>query len=117
MERAIALQDINSFNEVFETYTFDQIKKPNKLMVHTNGKDNMHIGSFCILPDKTSIWVRPTWPAFEAIKNNTIFIQNEEMFFEIIKWDEKRALILCRYNTIVGSVWLAIIDPNTIPNK
>src|SRR5205807_9812344 len=38
-------------------------------------------------------------------------------FFEIVDWDDGRALVILSHNVIIGSHYLAIIDANTLPKE
>jgi hypothetical protein len=51
----------------------------------------------------------------QAIAANTIVVPRDRLTFRVIIWDKNRALVMCQHSTILADVWLAIIDPATIP--
>jgi hypothetical protein len=82
---------------------------------------SMTIGPFCSLsgfdtPDgMLGLSVLPHDAVVEAVKEHTIIVDKDSMSWEIIRWDGSRALVLCKHGTIIGDVWLAVIDPSTVP--
>lgn len=40
---------------------------------------------------------------------------DDRMTYQLIQWDERKALFICQHSSIIGSRWVAVIDPSTIP--
>lgn len=81
----------------------------------------MQIGHYCsvrrINRDWYSLHIEPSYEALEAVMDHTIVVEHDRMSWEIVEWQDGRALVLCHHSTILGSVWLAIIDAKTIPKE
>jgi hypothetical protein len=63
----------------------------------------------------TSLDVAVTPQAIEAIRSNTIHVDGSQMALEVIVWSDGRALVVANHGSIIGGVWLAVIDAATIP--
>ena len=68
-----------------------------------------------ISPGHRALWVKPTVRAYEAVLDATIRVAYDTISYEIIVWNPAEALVVAKHNMIIGSRWLAIIDPLTIP--
>lgn len=53
----------------------------------------------------------------EFIRQKVLHISNGSVSFEVIEWDDGRALVTLQYGQIIGSHWLGVIDAKTIPVK
>jgi len=110
----------NTFQDLFETAkVWEGTRRggePTKPHTWTYAGEDMLIGPYCSIRESyDSLAVRARDKVIDTIKRHTIHVDNDSMSFEIIHWDEDRALVLCSHSVIIGSVWLAIIDPSTVP--
>lgn len=63
-----------------------------------------------------SLYVRPHPRVIEDIKRNMIAAGvNDEITFEIVVRDLEQALVVAKNSSIIGSRWLALIKPSSIP--
>ena len=62
-----------------------------------------------------SFYATPKKSVIEAIEENMIIVSYDEIYFEIVDRGGGSALVLAKYNQIIGSRYLAFIDPKTIP--
>jgi hypothetical protein len=79
----------------------------------------MHLSTFCTLKQpgerRIHLDVVPTAEAIAMVSANTIHVSWDTMSWEVIVWDDGRALVVCSHSSIIGSVWIAKIDASTIP--
>ncbi len=62
------------------------------------------------------VYVRLLPAIAQQVFDSTIGI-DDQMYFELIQWNDDEAVIICSHNTIIGSRWVAVIDPSTIPTE
>ena len=125
---------VSEWGELFAAYSLDEKGKPSAHTFRTGpGKyDVCTIGPYMMtrFNDGTQTVIRgfaspnyrygPTVYArlhddrAKAAFESTIGL-DDGLFFELIQWDDKEAVILMSHNKIIGSRWLAVIDPSTIP--
>ena len=63
-----------------------------------------------------SFEVMPSDKLVRLIKETMIPIEYDEIAFEIIIYNDKTAMLIARYNQIIGSRWIAMIDLKSIPD-
>jgi len=76
----------------------------------------MYIGPYCTLPGHVGAAVEPTGACINAIVLNTIGVAGDSISFEVIIWDDREALVVAKHGQIFSDIWVAIIDPATIPS-
>lgn len=73
----------------------------------------LKVSSYCFLQGKNtpsaSFNVSPTHEVINFIENNMSTIDGDELYFEIVEWSPKEALVLVRHNAIIGSRYLAVV--------
>lgn len=62
-----------------------------------------------------SLHVTPTAEIISWIRSNMLPIDYDHIYFQITIRDANQALVSAQYNTIIGSRWLALVDPWTVP--
>ena len=78
------------------------------------------IGPFCSFrggETYRAAYVRARPEVYEEVKRNTIHVSHDTMSFEVVIRGDGTALLTCQHGLIIGGVWLALIDANTIPNE
>lgn len=74
--------------------------------------------SFCNVSGKGirySLDVSPTRDVLSIIENNMIMSDCYRYSFSVYIWNKREALVVCNYNLIIGSCYLAVVNPKTIP--
>jgi len=109
-QKQICHKDITTFDGVFSTFSFDDKAKPSPVAEN--------IGAFCSVKmagSRFSMWVRPSDFIASFIIESMLMITGDNIWFEIIGYEDGTALVVANYNVILGSRWLAVIDAATIP--
>lgn len=78
--------------------------------------ESMQIGPFCSRRDGDSLAVRCAGWVLSRIREGTIVIGGDRMHFEIVDHDNGYSLVTAQHGQICGSVWLAYIKTDSIPN-
>ena len=61
--------------------------------------------------------VKPTDKLVELINNHMISVDYDQIYFTIMIYPDNTAMLIMKYNQIIGSRWIAMIDINSIPNN
>jgi hypothetical protein len=61
-----------------------------------------------------TVYVRLHDDRAQAAYDSTIGMA-DGLYFQLIQWNADEAVIILNHNQIIGSRWLAVIDPRTIP--
>lgn len=124
--RPIAFPDVRDFAQLFTLTTKDaegDIWRGEDYNVKTGKRfqTSCRIGPFCGISGKGGyrhLYVKASDAVLEYIKANTIFCGSRDAItFKIVVRDDGEALVCADHNLILGSVWLALIDPSTIPEE
>lgn len=59
--------------------------------------------------------VEPTDRLIELVNGNMLSIDYDQIYFTIMIYPDSTAMLIMRYNQIIGSRWIAMIDKNSIP--
>jgi len=122
--REIAQPHVETFREVFEDSKPYEHGKPAFAPRILRGSDCLTgketetpIGPYCMWRDhyENSFSVSCADWVLSRLKERTISLENNSMFFEIISHDNGWSLVTCSHNLILGSVWIAYIRTNSIP--
>jgi hypothetical protein len=62
----------------------------------------------------SAVYVRLIDDVARQVFESTIGI-SDQMHFKMIEWNDREAVIICEHGQIIGSRWVAVIDPSTIP--
>lgn len=74
------------------------------------------LSSFCsVSHPRPSLNVTPKLEVIEKLGRNMLLVDGYVLNFEIVVRGDGTALVLCKYNRILGSRWLAIIPASEIP--
>lgn len=81
--------------------------------------ERLNISPYCSVSDPLgvhwrSMWVRPTLALWLKLHETMIKVDYDAIYFHIVIRTDG-ALVLAQYNQIIGSRWIALIDPATIP--
>lgn len=110
-ERTVAFPDVTDFRFLFDSWTTDKAQAPAPVRVKS-----LEIGPFLhFRSHKPALWVTPTEHVVLAILDRTIHIE-DRMSFEVVERGDGTALVTAHHGQIIGSVWLAIVDANTLPS-
>lgn len=130
LSRPLALPHVRDFAELFDrwlpwpagirvTSPIPAVRVPAIEYSSRTGRERrayMEIGPFLsITPGHHSFAVRPSARTIEAIQGRTLAIAYDTVSFEVILWDLYDALVVASHGRIIGSVWLAVVDPLTVP--
>jgi hypothetical protein len=100
---------------------FDQVDSEKKTVAvmksdYPGSKDKMGIGNWVMMSGGKSFHASPKKVVIEALEKTLIIVNYDTIYFEIVDRGGGNALVIAKYNHIIGSRWLAFIDPRTIPN-
>ena len=134
--RDIAFDDLKDFKELFESLSEDKkIEQPDQTWNHFSvihidkltGKElyrnfctSLEISPYCCVVDNRpnarhrSFWLKPTEKTIKFIRENMLDIEGG-VFFQLNIYTDGTALVSVKYNSIIGSRWLADVDLTTIP--
>ena len=62
-----------------------------------------------------SLHVRPAPVVLDYFRDHVLHCDRDRMYFEVVGWDDGRALVVLQHNAIIGNHYLAVIDAATIP--
>lgn len=124
LPKPLLLPDARRFEDVLEyigewdtawTMTLEaQRRAPEPTVLNGN-----HLGPYCQTQGfpwrHRSLAVRPT-EATVAVLGDRIVTDDDHMHFGLVlHTDRDRVLVTLSYGAIIGSIWLAYVDPSTIP--
>lgn len=124
--RKLAFPNAKKFDDLFAEYSFDKETAPASVTFDFDDCDSMTdpaitmtIGPFCCIRgndvEYRSMWVAAKEEVIEHIKSSAVMIADDTMDFKIVIRDSGEALVCVDHNRIIGGLWLALIDPETIP--
>ena len=119
-ESQLQLQGTRLFSEFFSEYhKWEYDKDKRKLKPIAFGK-KAWIGNYLQLRyfDERgfkSIEVMPTEKLINVINSTMMPFDYDQIDYELIIYTDNTAMLVCRYNQIIGSRWIAMIDVNSIP--
>ena len=123
---------IDRWDELFSAYTLDKANAPAAHTFKIDGEKypctigpymtaEYHNGTQTINGYTSTkyerghaIYVRLHDERAQAAYDSTIGIP-DQMHFQLIEWNDREAVIILSHGQIIGSRWLAVIDPATIP--
>lgn len=121
LARKLLFPLVTRWDQLFGVMTYEKTDAPEPYVVDTpfystldRRRGPMTIGPYCIIRAGGSVWVRPHQVVAEAIALNTIALPGDSIYFEVIHWSDERALVVATHSLILGTSWLAVIDPSTI---
>jgi hypothetical protein len=87
-------------------------------------RGDTEIGPFCTMdlskasgPHHASVWIRAHDSVYRALATYMLMIRGDHIGFHIVAWTPTTALVYAQYGLILGAEWVAMIDPNTIPQE
>jgi hypothetical protein len=116
--RPVLMKGADSFNDVFESV--DQGKKIVAVSTAKMGRTTERMGfsnfvSMSRVPGRHSMYATPKREVLQALEGSMIVVAHDEVYFEIVDRGGGNALVVAKHNAIIGSRYVAIIDPSTIP--
>ena len=130
LSRPLALPSVRRFDQLFTSWRpwvsnlSARAERPRGIPIPAVDHDKrgrplrrfMEIGPYLtISPGHHSFAVTASELTVEAIRRGTISIAYDTISFEVIVWDPTEALVVAKHGQIIGSVWLAVVDPLTVP--
>lgn len=128
LPRPLLLPDVRDFSELLEYVsewdfaTMSHLagvppqpdRRPAPVMIGDN-----EVGPYCTVDDGVKrhrgIAVIAKQPVIDAVKNRIVTDDDHLSFKVIVHTERNRALVILDHGYIIGSHWLAYIDPTTIP--
>jgi hypothetical protein len=114
----LAFPDIKKFDELFEAHSDDKSSFEN-IPLHSDEVEGQYLTPFCSLrnfEEHYSMYVKPSAAVVDFVKNSTIGIEYDHMFFQIIRRSKDECLVTVSYSQIIGSRWIATIDTSSVPS-
>lgn len=116
-----AFYDVQHIGELFGIVQTDKRLAPGA--IKRKEAYNATIGSYCSVRDDRpnarpvyrSLYVNPSADVYQYIIRNMIAVDNDSIYFEIIIHDDECAGVFAKYNQILGSRFLANINPALLP--
>lgn len=123
-ERPVALPELKRFDDIFYSVSAWADVKPEyrdtPLLTLKSGKENMKVGRYisCTPVDKRASMcadsVNPV--VLDKISERALVVNDDMMYWSVVFRSNGTALILCKYNRIIGSIWVAVVDSSTVPS-
>jgi hypothetical protein len=101
---------------LFEKVTPYAVGRPEVL----EARKGQHVSTYCAVSApkfRGSLCVRPTQRVMDCIAAEMLVIDDDRIYFEIIDRGNGTALVVAKYNKIIGSRWLALIPSSEIPRR
>lgn len=108
--RMVRFPKVTSFAELFT-----EARSEDGIIPHVPWGDET-ISPFCIVSspgDFRALYVRPAQGLIDLIKD-VMILTGHGVHFHVVERDDGTALVLAQYQQILGSLWLAIVDPATV---
>lgn len=128
LARSLGLPDVRSFDALFDRWIeWNDLLAPAPIAgVEVPATDYtrsgrpirtvMTIGPFLsVKPGRSVFAIEPSRLTLEAITSGTVSIPYDTISFATIVWDPTAALVVATHAKIIGSVWLAVVEPATVP--
>lgn len=83
----------------------------------TDGMDECRVRSYCTVTGangRGSLDVTPTKKVLDFIEQN-MFVIDPGVHFEMVQRDNGETLVMVKYDSIIGSRWLAVIPSTEVP--
>jgi hypothetical protein len=125
----IAFPEVKDFVELFEDVRPWKYGQESRILLDLpsweagtwsdkQSKTRFKISSFLTVSGQTErrsydVQARPV--VLDFARTEILHTSNDQASFEVIVWDDGRALVTLQYSQIIGSHYLAIIDAKTIP--
>jgi hypothetical protein len=124
--------NVTRWEQLFDQATTDKTQAPPPYIVYgveaytptERQRGDPQIGPFMTL-DLRKIgghsyghaWVRCVDPLSRALTHFMLMIRGDRITFNLVAWNENQAVVCAHYGQILGSHWIAIIDPYSIPEE
>lgn len=124
--------NVTRWEQLFEQWTTDKTQAPAPYVILGVPADDYEgryrrdpqIGPFMTLDMAKvggtrygSAWVRARMEVHYGLHQEMLMMRGDTISYQVIAWDDKRAVVTAQYSQILGSHWLAIIDPESIPEE
>jgi hypothetical protein len=120
--RGIVFTAYRTLSDLFETSVqIEDLSGYKSTVVHKWPLDTgwAELSSFCTISGadvlRSCLDVRPRKAVIDAIGERMIMSDGYSFHFEVVARGDGTALVLAKYNQIIGSRWLAIIHAETVP--
>lgn len=117
--------EVRKLSELFlRVERVEDLMRFSSRVVHTwqvndhNGRPagEARLSSFCsVSHPRPSLNVTPRPEVIEKLGRNMLLVDGYVLNFEIVVRADGTALVLCKYNCILGSRWLAIVPASEVP--
>lgn len=119
LAKPLAFPGVKSFGELFTSARpFDSSRDINVrgIKAKRGGREANEIGHYLVMSGRhghESLYVTPSPMLVDWISNNMLAM-GDRLHFEIV-FRKDGALVIVSHGKIIGSRWLAMIDPSTVP--
>jgi hypothetical protein len=107
-----------SFSDLFESVVFAKEQAPKAVRIHPD-VPGCELSSYCSVNGGNGsfyyFYVKPKPEVIKAVEDNSIGVDYDQMYFQIVIRDKNEALVCAKNNKIIGGPWLSLIDPKSIP--
>jgi len=118
--KPLAFPNVKSFHELFTSarpYVSKTDINARGVRATRGGSEANTIGHYMVMRGRhghEALYVSPS-PALISYLSNHMLALGDRIYFEVVFRDDNKALILARYNKIIGDKWLALVDASTVP--
>ena len=124
--------NVTSWDQLFQVWTTDKAHAPVPYIVYgveattypENQRRDPQIGPYMTLDTARcggtrygSAWVRGRDELHRALVSEMLCMRGDTISYNVVAWDRQRAIVVAHYSLILGDHWIAIIDPETIPEE
>lgn len=126
-ESRVVFPELRRFSDLFDVVAKTENDRPGPRFFTTTDYHpktrkpfscQISVGPYCsVRAEGTTyaLWVRANDKIFKYISGNFIGGARDSIFFEVIFWDDGRALVTSSNNQILASRWLAVVDAKSVP--
>jgi len=114
--KQIYFLNIIDFNDLFDAWdgAYQSSNEKKWPLISLNNAEGAAIQSYCQTSNE-AIQVLPNNKVIKTIQDSMIIYDYERFYFELVHIDDG-VLAIVKYNSIIGSRWLALLDPSTVPD-
>lgn len=124
--------NVSRWGQLFEQWSTNKAQAPKPYVVlgvpanHYEDRERRdpQIGPFMTLDMSKvggshygSAWVRARMEVHFALHQEMLFSRGDTISYQVNAWGHDKAVVIAQYSQILGSHWIAVIDPYSVPEE
>ena len=124
-DRPVAFPELHDFRDFFPKVSTEKIDGPLLTLPawevgswsDRKGETVFEVGRYLqVRTPHLGLWVEELPPFIaDYVREEMLHCSNDHTSFEVVVWNDGRALVIIQHGVIIGSRYLGIIDATTIP--